>query len=207
MQLQSAKGTTAPQMAVFYRASTALAPARFAWQIVQVQVSTNARRSVPRGKAGAIIRATSFLEKHTMIETRREHTGILRQENSSTLRNRAVMNWLFLFVFVVAFLVVFGGFVRLTRSGLSITEWNPISGTMPPLGESAWQDEFAKYQATPEFQQINSDMTLEEYQYIFYIEWIHRFIARFAGLVYAIPVFYFLFTKQIPFQESAGVHG
>ena len=116
-------------------------------------------------------------------------------------RNRAVMNWLFIFAFIVAFLVVFGGFVRLTRSGLSITEWNPISGTVPPIGEKAWLEEFAKYQQTPEFQQINSNMTLEEYKYIFYIEWIHRFIARMAGLVYAIPVFYFLFRKTIPFKE------
>ncbi|HSK88930.1 MAG TPA: COX15/CtaA family protein, partial [Anaerolineales bacterium] len=116
-------------------------------------------------------------------------------------RNRAVMNWLLIFAFIVAFLVVFGGFVRLTRSGLSITEWNPVSGTLPPLGEQAWLAEFVKYQQTPEFQQINFDMTLEEYQYIFYIEWIHRFIARFAGLFYAIPVFYFLFRKTIPFRE------
>src|SRR6266540_5985311 len=116
-------------------------------------------------------------------------------------RNRAVMNWLFAFAFIVAFLVVFGGFVRLTRSGLSITEWNPISGTVPPIGEKAWLEEFAKYQGTPEFQHINSNMTMEEYKYIFYIEWIHRFIARMAGLVYAIPVFYFLFRGRIPFKE------
>ena len=116
-------------------------------------------------------------------------------------RTRAVMNWLFIFAFIVAFLVVFGGFVRLTRSGLSITEWNPISGTVPPIGEKAWLEEFAKYQGTPEFLQINSNMTLEEYKYIFYIEWIHRFIARLAGLVYAIPVFYFLFRKTIPLRE------
>lgn len=136
-----------------------------------------------------------------MLQTHRENIGTLQRESAAPLRNRAVMNWLFLFAFVVAFLVVFGGFVRLTRSGLSITEWNPISGTLPPMGESAWQEEFAKYQATPEFQQINFDMTLEEYKYIFYIEWFHRFIARFAGLVYAIPVFYFLFTKQIPLKD------
>ena len=132
-----------------------------------------------------------------MLETHRESLGALHRENSYTQRNRAVMNWLFVFASIVAFLIVFGAFVRLTRSGLSITEWNPISGTIPPIGEQAWQEEFAKYQATPEFQQINSNMTLEEYKYIFYIEWFHRFLARFAGLVYAIPVFYFLFTKQI----------
>ncbi len=115
--------------------------------------------------------------------------------------NRAVMQWLSIFACIVAFLIVFGGFVRLTRSGLSITEWNPVSGSVPPVGAQAWQEEFAKYQQTPEFKQINSNMTLEEYKYIFYIEWIHRFIARLAGIVYAIPVFYFLFTKKIPFKE------
>ena len=116
-------------------------------------------------------------------------------------RNLAVMRWLFTFASIVAFLVVFGGFVRLTRSGLSIVEWNPISGSMPPMGAQAWQEEFTKYQQTPEFKLINSNMTLDEYKFIFYMEWIHRNIARFAGLVYAIPVFYFLFKKTIPWKE------
>lgn len=119
----------------------------------------------------------------------------------ATVPSARVGNWLFIFAFIVAFLVVFGGFVRLTRSGLSIVEWNPISGTVPPIGEQAWQVEFTKYQQTPEFKLVNSNMTLAEYQYIFYIEWIHRFIARLAGLVYAIPVFIFLFTRAIPFKE------
>ncbi|HSQ40565.1 MAG TPA: COX15/CtaA family protein [Anaerolineales bacterium] len=116
-------------------------------------------------------------------------------------KNRAVMNWLFTFAAIVAFLVVFGGFVRLTRSGLSIVEWNPISGSVPPIGEQAWAQEFAKYQQTPEFIYINSGMMLGEYKYIFYMEWIHRFIARLAGLVYAFPVFFFLFRKTIPWKE------
>jgi cytochrome c oxidase assembly protein subunit 15 len=116
-------------------------------------------------------------------------------------RNTAVKHWLFIFAFIVAFLVVFGGFVRLTRSGLSIVEWNPISGSMPPIGQQAWEQEFAKYQQTPEYIKVNSSMTLKEYKYIFYIEWIHRNLARLAGLAYALPVFYFLFTKKIPFRE------
>lgn len=116
-------------------------------------------------------------------------------------KNRAVMNWLFAFSFVVALLVVFGGFVRLTRSGLSIVEWNPINGTVPPMGQHEWEAEFAKYQLTPEFIKINTGMTLDEYKYIFYIEWLHRLIARLAGLFYAIPVFYFLFKKTIPIKE------
>ena len=116
-------------------------------------------------------------------------------------QNAAVMKWLYVFTFVVAFLVVFGGFVRLTRSGLSIVEWNPISGVVPPIGQQAWVDEFAKYQLTPEYQKINVGMTLDEYKFIFYMEWVHRLIARLAGFFYAIPVFYFLFKKTIPWKE------
>jgi cytochrome c oxidase assembly protein subunit 15 len=116
-------------------------------------------------------------------------------------RNTAVMKWLFSFTLIVALLIVFGGFVRLTRSGLSIVEWNPISGVLPPIGQQAWEEEFAKYQETPEYQLVNTEMTLPEYKYIFYMEWIHRIIARLAGLFYAIPVFYFLLKKTIPFKE------
>jgi cytochrome c oxidase assembly protein subunit 15 len=128
-----------------------------------------------------------------MPQTYRKDTG--------TVQNRAVMNWLFFFAIIVAAHTVFGGSVRLTRSGLSITEWNPIMGAIPPLNQQAWQEEFAKYQKSPEFIKINSSMTLEEYKFIFLMEWTHRFIARLIGLLYAIPVFYFLFTKQIPFKE------
>lgn len=116
-------------------------------------------------------------------------------------RNDAVMRWLFIFMSIVAFLIVFGGFVRLTRSGLSIVEWNPVSGVVLPIGQGAWEAEFAKYQQTPEYLKVNTSMTLEEYKYIFYIEWIHRLVARLAGFAYAIPVFYFLFKKAIPWKE------
>ncbi len=116
-------------------------------------------------------------------------------------QNQAVMRWIYFFSFVVALLIVFGGFVRLTRAGLSIVEWNPISGVVPPIGQQAWEDEFAKYQLSPEYLKINTAMTLDEYKFIFYIEWIHRLIARLAGFAYAIPVFYFLFKKAIPWKE------
>jgi cytochrome c oxidase assembly protein subunit 15 len=124
------------------------------------------------------------------------------QQNTGTSGNRAVMIWLFAFACSVAFLVLWGGYTRLTRSGLSIVEWNPVSGAIPPLGAQAWQEEFSKYQQTPEFQQVNSGMTLEEYQFIFYIEWIHRVLARAIGLIYAIPFLYFLFTKKIPWRAA-----
>ena len=116
-------------------------------------------------------------------------------------QNRAVMVWLYIFAGVVAFLVVFGGFTRLTRSGLSIVEWNPINGTVPPMANHEWEAEFAKYKETPEYKLVNTSMTLEEYKYIFYVEWFHRLVARLAGLFYALPVFYFLIRKTIPFKE------
>ncbi|MCA2002448.1 MAG: COX15/CtaA family protein [Chloroflexi bacterium] len=116
-------------------------------------------------------------------------------------QNTNVMKWLFAFSAIIALLVVFGGYVRLTRSGLSIVEWNPISGIAPPIGQQAWEEEFAKYRQTPEYLKVNAGMTLNEYRYIFYIEWIHRIIARLAGLFYAIPLFWFLFKKEIPLRE------
>ena len=116
-------------------------------------------------------------------------------------QNRAVMNWILAFMSFAVFLVVFGGYVRLTRSGLSIVEWNPVSGAIPPLNQQAWQSEFAKYQLTPEYQKINNTMTLDQYQEIFMVEWFHRIFARIAGFVFAIPFFIFLFNKAIPIKE------
>ncbi len=116
-------------------------------------------------------------------------------------QNRAVMYWIFTFASFAAFLVVFGGFVRLTRSGLSIVEWNPVSGALPPLSQQSWQNEFAKYQQTPEFQKVNFNMTLDQYKEIFIVEWFHRFFARLAGFVFAIPFFYFVIRKAIPWKE------
>ncbi len=116
--------------------------------------------------------------------------------------SKLVTRWLFITCGIIMILVVFGGYVRLTRSGLSIVEWNPISGAVPPIGAEAWQAEFAKYQQTPEFQKLNTSMTLEEYEKIFYVEFIHRLIARFAGLGVVIPLFYWLFTGVIPWRKS-----
>jgi len=116
-------------------------------------------------------------------------------------QNQAVMRWIFAFASFAVFLVIFGGFVRLTRSGLSIVEWNPVSGAMPPLNQQAWQTEFSKYQHTPEYQKINFNMTLDQYKEIFTIEWLHRIFARIAGLIFAIPFFIFVANKSIPWSE------
>lgn len=113
-----------------------------------------------------------------------------------------VTRWLYFVAGITFLLIVFGGFVRLTRSGLSIVEWNPVMGVVPPIGDDAWRAEFAKYQATPEFRTVNADMTLEGYRRIFYIEWAHRLIARLAGLAVVIPLAAFVWRGIIPWRRS-----
>lgn len=116
-------------------------------------------------------------------------------------QNRSVLWWIVAFGSTAILLVVYGGFVRLTRSGLSIVEWNPVGGAVPPISEQAWQAEFAKYQLTPEFRQINFGMTIAEYKEIFIIEWVHRLLARLAGLIFAVPFFIFAVRQTIPKAE------
>lgn len=118
-------------------------------------------------------------------------------------RHQSVERWLLIVAGIVCFLVLFGGFVRLTRSGLSIVEWNPVSGIIPPLTQSDWEAEFTKYQQSPEFQKINTNMDLDGYKFIYFLEWFHRLVARIAGLGLVLPLFYFLWKKIIPWRESA----
>lgn len=115
---------------------------------------------------------------------------------------RPVRVWLYILCALIAAMVVVGGFVRLSRAGLSIVEWNVLTGVIPPIGEQAWQAEFAKYQQTPEFQKVNAAMTLAAYQRIFLIEWAHRLIARLVGLIVFIPLAVFLIRGTIPWRKS-----
>lgn len=115
---------------------------------------------------------------------------------------RPVRIWLYVLGVLIAAMVVVGGFVRLSRAGLSIVEWNVLTGVLPPIGEQAWQAEFAKYQLTPEFQKVNAAMTLAAYQRIFLIEWAHRLIARLVGMVVLIPLAVFLLRGTIPWRKS-----
>ncbi|MDQ7029244.1 MAG: COX15/CtaA family protein [Ardenticatenia bacterium] len=116
-----------------------------------------------------------------------------------------VTRWLFLVCGLVMLMVVVGGYVRLARAGLSIVEWNVITGIIPPIGEEAWQQEFAKYQQSPEYQQVNVGMTLAEYKRIYYIEYVHRLLARITGLIVVVPFLYFLWRGSIA-RAQAGVY-
>jgi len=94
-------------------------------------------------------------------------------------------------------IIIIGGLTRLTNSGLSIVNWRPILGTFPPLTSQAWSNVFDLYKQTPEFIYINKNITLEEFQYIFWWEWTHRFVARFLGVVFILPFLYFVIKKKI----------
>jgi heme a synthase len=117
-------------------------------------------------------------------------------------RNRAVRVWLYSVLLVLFTLVVVGGATRLTDSGLSITEWKPIHGMIPPLNMAEWMEEFDKYRLIPEYQEINKGMTLEAFKVIYWWEWAHRFLARFVGLVFAVPfaVFWLMGRLEQPLK-------
>ena len=110
---------------------------------------------------------------------------------------RAVALWLFVCAALVFAVVVVGGITRLTESGLSIVEWQPIIGVLPPLTQADWEALFAKYQATPQYQKVFSEIGLEGFKKIFWWEYIHRVIARVIGLVFLLPFLYFHFTKKL----------
>jgi len=119
-------------------------------------------------------------------------------ERNTALKNRALLRgWLYVVLFVLFCLVLVGGATRLTDSGLSITEWKPIHGVIPPLNEAEWQEEFAKYRQIPEFSQINPDMDLAGFKRIFWWEYAHRALARGVGVIFALPLVYFWFTRRV----------
>lgn len=106
--------------------------------------------------------------------------------------------WLRIVAALVFAMVVVGGITRLTKSGLSITEWKPITGAIPPLTEAQWLAEFAKYQQIPEYQQINRGMDLAAFKFIFFWEYMHRLLGRVIGLAFALPLAWFWWKRQIP---------
>lgn len=113
-------------------------------------------------------------------------------------RSRIVAAWLFAVAALVLAMVVVGGATRLTGSGLSITEWRPVTGAIPPLSEGAWAAEFAKYRQIPQYSQLNAGMTLAAFKSIYWWEWTHRLLGRLVGVVFALPFLVFLFLKLIP---------
>lgn len=120
--------------------------------------------------------------------------------NDSLIRPVALAKWLLFVALLVVVMVAVGGITRVTESGLSITEWKPVTGALPPLSEAQWQAQFERYQAIGEYQQINgpAGMTLADYKFIFFWEWFHRLLGRIIGLAFALPFAWFWIRGAIP---------
>ena len=112
-------------------------------------------------------------------------------------KNTYISYWLLLITFLVGLMIIVGGLTRLTDSGLSITKWDLISGILPPFSLTSWENSFNLYKKIPEFQLLNSSMTLDEFKVIYWWEYAHRLLGRIIGLFYLIPLFYFTFKKSI----------
>lgn len=121
---------------------------------------------------------------------------LLSKKIESNLSSRAIAIWLLIGVGMIMIQVLIGGITRLTESGLSITEWKPVTGTLPPLNEHAWQTEFDKYKVTDQFKYVHQNFTLSEFKSIFFWEWLHRVWARLMGIVFLAGFLYFLFKRK-----------
>jgi len=126
---------------------------------------------------------------------RREHAASRGYSDPITV-------WLLVVGALVIVMILVGGFVRLSRAGLSIVEWDVVTGVVPPIGAEAWEESFAQYQLTPEYQLVNEGMTLGEYQRIFYLEWAHRLIARIAGMIVVLPLVWFMIRGMLGWRGS-----
>jgi cytochrome c oxidase assembly protein subunit 15 len=112
----------------------------------------------------------------------------------------AISKWLFAVASLVFLMVVVGGITRLTESGLSITEWKPVTGAVPPLSHADWSHAFALYKQTPEYREVNgpAGMTLDQFKFIFFWEWAHRLLGRMIGVAFALPLLWFAAKRAIP---------
>lgn len=115
---------------------------------------------------------------------------------------RQVARWLFVCAAAIALMVVIGGLTRLTGSGLSITEWDLVMGTVPPLNEAQWQVVFEQYKQSPEYRIVNAGMSMAEFQSIFWWEYVHRLVGRAVGFVFLIPFLYFVIRRKVTGRQA-----
>ncbi|MFS4439043.1 heme A synthase [Paracoccaceae bacterium GXU_MW_L88] len=132
-------------------------------------------------------------------ETREAPKAVPQRRDETKAKNRhQIAIWLMSLFVLVAAMIVVGGLTRLSDAGLSITEWKPVTGAIPPMSAADWDSEFALYQQIPQFSEMNPNMTLAEFKTIYWWEWGHRFLGRIVGLVWGVGFLYFLLAKKIP---------
>ena len=115
--------------------------------------------------------------------------------------DRKVAKWLLTCCVLVFAMVVLGGVTRLTGSGLSIVDWQPVTGILPPMSDDAWQRTFEMYQQTPEFRQVNAHMDVDDFKGIFWLEYLHRLLGRMFGIVFLVPFLVFVWRGYIQKSE------
>jgi cytochrome c oxidase assembly protein subunit 15 len=123
---------------------------------------------------------------------------MLDQTTVPEFHARAVRRWLLCVAIMIFMTLVVGGATRLTESGLSITEWKPVTGALPPLSQAEWQAEFKRYQAIPQYRELNRSMSLDDFKVIYWWEWSHRLLARATGAVFLLPFLFFLWRGWVP---------
>ncbi|WP_332700514.1 COX15/CtaA family protein [Devosia sp.] len=135
------------------------------------------------------------------------HSAALSQTTYAADRLRPVRIWLYVMAAFVLLMVVVGGITRLTESGLSITSWKPISGTIPPLSDADWQAEFDAYKQIPQYEVNNSWMTIDDFKVIFFWEYLHRLLGRLLGVLFAVPFVVFLVQRRFTAQLAWPLFG
>jgi cytochrome c oxidase assembly protein subunit 15 len=123
---------------------------------------------------------------------------MLAPPQSVSIRPRAIATWLMSVAGLVFVMIVVGGITRLTESGLSITRWEPVTGAIPPLNEGDWEAAFDLYRDSPQYQQVNRGMSLDDFKFIYFWEYIHRLLGRVIGLAFALPLLWFAVKRAIP---------
>ncbi len=124
--------------------------------------------------------------------------SVVRAAPGALARPATLARWLFGITALIVLMVVVGGVTRLTESGLSITEWKPVTGTLPPLTQSDWEAEFAAYRNSSQYVLMNEGMTLAAFKQIFFWEYVHRLLGRLIGVAYALPLAWFALRRAIP---------
>ncbi|KAF4125552.1 cytochrome c oxidase assembly protein subunit 15 [Geosmithia morbida] len=177
--------------------------------INMVRYSSSATTTATTSPLGKLARDISSRPEHEQ-----QKTGSAAGEGESTKKSsfpdtnpKGVAYWLLGSAASVFGIVVFGGLTRLTESGLSITEWKPVTGSRPPMTAEDWESEFAKYRASPEFKLLNPYMTLDEFKKIYFMEWTHRLWGRVIGLSFALPSLYLVARRRVTPLMGANLLG
>ena len=125
------------------------------------------------------------------------HKNFMNISSFNESYNRQIYIWLLTCAGLIFCMILLGGVTRLTHSGLSMVEWKPLMGIIPPLNSKEWQQSFDLYKLYPEYQKINIGMSIEDYKYIFMYEYLHRILGRIIGIAFFIPFLFFYFTGRI----------